>query len=147
MRWKGQAMIQLFLFPEFEPSDDKGRMTQLALIEACLRSNDGTATSDDITKDLSLAFDDGGKWRGKAILELRLDGLIHRVSTVNSKRRSRNGGVVGVWRVSDPEAAKQKAKRLRAALSHKKTDSTAATIEPANDSQNEPSKESNHEAI
>jgi len=52
--------------------------------------------------------DDGcNPWRGRAVTELRKDGLIVRMGTANSTRKTRQGAVLRRWRiVNDADAAK-----------------------------------------
>jgi hypothetical protein len=119
---------------ELRSLGDRRRAAQLALLNVLLRSRTGTACTDDIVRDSSKAYDDGGKWLGPAIRELQDDGLIRQCGANRSKRESRNGGLLNRWEIADESAARTKVRRLRAGLSfHKKTGSIAATIEPANE--------------
>jgi len=58
--------------------------------------------------------------------------LIRQCGAKRSDRKSRKGGSVWTWEIVDRQAVILKVKRLRRSLSfHQKTDSTAATAEPA----------------
>lgn len=130
---------------ELSRAGDKRRAAQLALLSVLLQSRSGQASTDDIVRDSSRPYDDGGKWLGPAIRELVDDGLIRPCGADQSKRQSRNGGLRHVWELVDEALAKRKVRRLRAALSfHKKTDSTAATIEPAHVSTHTTKDANNH---
>ncbi|WP_390174076.1 hypothetical protein [Rhodopirellula sallentina] len=117
---------------ELSTAGDKSRAAQLALLTVLLKSRSGRASTDDIVRDASKPYTDGGKWLGPAIRELVEAGLIRQCGANRSKRESRNGGLLNVWELTDVAAAKQKVKRLRAALSFtEKADPVAATTEPA----------------
>ncbi|MEQ8847414.1 MAG: hypothetical protein RIC11_06675 [Botrimarina sp.] len=79
------------------------RAGQVALLDALLRSPDGTATIDDATApdDLRAAFTDGGQWRGTVPRALAAMGLIDKVAIGSSQRPSRHAGTRGVWRLVD----------------------------------------------
>jgi len=111
---------------------DRIRAAQLAFLETLLASSDGIASADQIVRDPDVAYDDGGKKIGPAIRELQDDGLIRFVRAKRSTRRSRNGGLTGVWQLTDRNAAKAKARRLRLGLSFLLNDGSAgATAEPS----------------
>lgn len=117
---------------QLSTASDKSRAAQLALLTVLLKSRSGIASTDDIVRDSSKPYDDGGKWLGPAIRELVDDGLIRACGANRSKRESRHGGLLNLWEIDNEVAAKQKVRRLRAALSfQKKTGSMAATTEPA----------------
>lgn len=111
---------------------DKARAAQLAILESLLGSATGRVMVDDIVRDLSQPFPDGGRWLGPAVKQLAQDGLIQAVDVTNSRRKSRNGGLSHVWCLADVKAATAKAKRLRAALEFIQDDSAAATAESSN---------------
>jgi hypothetical protein len=83
------------------------RVGKLAMLDALLRSPDGTASIDDATApdDMAEAFADGGQWRGQITRSLAADGLIAKVAAGASDRPSRHAGARYVWRlVSRPKA-------------------------------------------
>ena len=117
---------------ELKSKGDRSRAAQLALLSVLLKRRSGKATANDIVRDASRPYPDGGKWVGPAIKQLAADGLILWCGADRSKRTSRNGGLLGEWLLVDRDAAKLRAKRLRSALSfQQKTGSAAATTEPA----------------
>ncbi len=111
---------------------DKGRASQLAILESLLQSSSGRVMFDDIVRDLSLPFADVGCWLGPAIRQLAGDRLIRAVGTASSRRLSRKSGFALVWALLNRQAAQQKVERLRSALSfiETKNDSTVAPVEP-----------------
>lgn len=111
---------------------DRSRAAQLALLTVLLKSRSGKASADDIVRDSSKAYGDGGKWLGPAIRELADDGFIRRCGADRSKRQARHSGLLTVWEIADRASVKRKVRRLRLTLLfHKKTGSVAATTEPA----------------
>ena len=86
---------------------------QVALLAALIAANDHLATLDDATANLSEKFDDDGKWRGHICLGLSQDGLIETVGAENSKRTSRNAGLLRRWRLVDVAKAKLKIESLQ----------------------------------
>lgn len=83
------------------------RAGMVSLLDALIRSPDGTATIDDATApgDLAEAFADGGRWRGSVPRSLAKMGLIAKVAAGASDRPSRHAGARYVWRlVSRPKA-------------------------------------------
>ncbi|MEX1027559.1 MAG: hypothetical protein WD049_06065 [Candidatus Paceibacterota bacterium] len=133
----GATVLSVFVGDpvELRSKDDKSRAAQLALLSVLLKRRSGKATANDIVRDSSRPYPDGGKWLGPAIKQLAADGLILWCGADRSKRTSRNGGLLGEWLLADRDAAKLRVKRLRAALSfQQKTGSVAATTEPASTS-------------
>lgn len=100
---------------------------QIELLEALLRKTDKRCTLDDATSDLCTPFDGGGKWRGSITLGLFLDGLIDRVGADNSRRPSRNRGLLRIWYLRDEAKAKKRIESLRRRISAKENPQTAAT--------------------
>lgn len=94
------------------------RAGKIAMLDALLRSPDGTATIDDATPpdDLREAFADGGCWRGSVTLSLAKDGLIEKVAAGPSVRPSRHAGLRHVWRLTDRPTAIVHRGRLMAAV-------------------------------
>ena len=92
---------------------DRRRALQLALLEALLRSPTGLATTDDTLRDLSVPIPGGGKWMGPAVIELGQDGLIQSVGAVNSRRKTRNGSLIHIWKGLNLAAVTRQVKRLR----------------------------------
>lgn len=90
--------------------------TQVGLLDAILKSPDMTATSDKATGDLFAKFQDGGKWRGSAIRELAIDGLIRKVDAVLSIRSARHRGYVTKWQGIDRQQIANYLEVLRKAL-------------------------------
>ncbi|TWU33739.1 hypothetical protein [Novipirellula artificiosorum] len=131
---------------ELRSMGDRSRAAQLALLTVLQKSRSGKASTDDIVRDSSKAYGDGGKWLGPAVRELVNNGVIRQCGADRSKRTARHGGLLTVWEIADRALARQKAARLRRSLSfYKKTGSMAATVEPAKDSSTNPkSKESNN---
>ena len=76
----------------------------------------GEATLDDAVYDLSVKFDDGGKWRGSIPLRLAREGLIVRGGVVQSSRPHRHRGWLGVWKVRHRPAVDARRLALRARL-------------------------------
>lgn len=104
---------------------------KVALIEALLRSPDGTATTDDAVDDPAAKWPDGGRWRGSVALSLAAAGIIAADGVVRSVRPSRHRGYLTRWRLLDRAAAEQLATRLRAMLAAaNETGSTVAAAEP-----------------
>ncbi|MBI2480728.1 MAG: hypothetical protein HYV60_19505 [Planctomycetia bacterium] len=99
---------------------------QLAMLDALNTSSNGIGTVCDATTDRDVKFDDGGKWRGPAILELANANLISRVGAANSRRPSRNRGLVCLWKLKDPEGARQTAENLRSIIQRKSSTVAAA---------------------
>jgi hypothetical protein len=86
------------------------KATQLALLQAILRSPNRTATLDDATPDLEEAFEDGGRWRGS--IPRGLNGLIESAGVVLSSRPSRHRGFLTRWRGLDDGALTAKCREL-----------------------------------
>jgi len=99
---------------------------QLAMLDALLKSSNGIATICDATSDRTATFQDGGKWRGPAILALANANMIRGIGAANSRRLSRNRGLVRVWQLSDPDGAKQIAKQLRSIIQRQSSTVAAA---------------------
>lgn len=138
----GSTVLSLFVGApvEIRSSGDKGRAVQLAMLSVLLKKRKGTASANDIVRDSSRPYPDGGKWLGPAIRQLSDDGLIRLSGASRSKRASRNGGLLCEWELADRCAARIRAKRLRMALSLKVTGPVAATTEPAEGSRTESGK-------
>jgi hypothetical protein len=89
------------------PKSLRVRAGMVAMLDALIRSPDGTATIDDATApdDLAAAYADGGQWRGSVTRSLAAMGLIAKVAAGASDRPSRHAGARYVWRlVSRPKA-------------------------------------------
>ena len=103
---------------------------QLVFLEALLSHPDRVCTLDDGTSDLAFRFDDdGGKWRGHITLGLWLCGLIESVGAENSKRPSRNRGLLRKWRCKDDAKARRKIEQLKRWIDQKENPQTAATVD------------------
>ena len=76
----------------------------LRFLDVLLSSDDGTATLDDATNDLSVNYRDGGNWRASIPKRLKAEGLIVAERVVRSSRPVRNAGYVTEWRVTDRSA-------------------------------------------
>lgn len=100
---------------------------QLALLQALLSKNDRRCTLDDATEDLSITFSDDGKWRGHVTLGLFLEGLIDRVGAENSKRPSRNRGLLRLWLLLDESKARKRIESLQRWITERENPRTAAT--------------------
>lgn len=100
---------------------------QLELLQALLSKNDKRCTLDDATADLSIKFSDDGKWRGVVTLGLYNDKLIDRVGAENSKRPSRNRGLLRLWRLLDESKARKRIESLKRWISERENPRTAAT--------------------
>jgi len=108
---------------------DRVAMGRWSLVNALLRSPDGTATIDAATApdELAAGFADGGKWRGAVVLSLLRDGLAECVGATRSIRPSRHRGWVAVLRLTDRQKAADYVRRLTAAFSAT-TNETTATV-------------------
>lgn len=100
---------------------------QLELLQALLSKNDKRCTLDDATADLSIKFSDDGKWRGAVTLGLFTDGLIDRVGAENSKRPSRNRGLLRLWQLLDEAKARKRIESLQQWISERENPRSAAT--------------------
>lgn len=143
----GLTVCDLFVGHPIETrsAGDRCRAAQLALLTVLLKSRSGKASTDDIVRDASKAYPDGGKWLGRAIAQLAEDGLIRVCGTRRSRRPARNAGLLHEWELADREAAKLKVKRLKRGLTfHKKTDSAGATTESANSQTHTTGKDETH---
>jgi len=89
---------------------------QLAMLDALLRSPNGTASIDDATTDLTKKFPDCGHWRGSVPKLLAKRGIIERDGYVTSCRPSRHACPVTRWRLIDRAKAGVLAHELRNAL-------------------------------
>ena len=89
------------------------RSADLAFVEAVLANPTNGATIDDATADLAEKFVDGGKWRGAAVLGLRMARLIVRVGHRPSSRPTRHGDCNGVWAARDIDGLHRRAAALR----------------------------------
>lgn len=94
-------------------TDLKIAKEQVVFLSYLLASKSGVASLDDITSDLGLPFDGGGKWRGSVTLRLSLDGIIEHAGVIRSARQSRNAGLIHRWRLADPRRAKIRVETLR----------------------------------
>jgi len=97
---------------------DRVAMGRWALVNALLRSPDGTATIDAATSpdELATGFADGGRWRGAVVLSLLRDGLAECTGTTRSIRPSRHRGWVAVLRLTDRQKAADYLRRMTAAF-------------------------------
>lgn len=114
------------------PNSLKIAKGQLDLLETLIGKADRVATLDDATPDLLESFDDGGKWRGSITLELFRDGVISQAGAENSKRPSRNRGLLRLWRLTDERKARQAIESLRRFIEAKENPQTAATVRGSN---------------
>lgn len=144
---RAPAMIQQTLFDggltvfsafignpiELRSLNDRRRAAQLALLSLLLEKPDGIGSTDDIVRDRGQQYPDNAKWLGKAINELSKDGLIEHHDAARSKRKSRNGGLLNVWRIGDRSAAIRKVALIKATLVFtNEATSPAGTDEAAN---------------
>lgn len=92
-----------------DPKVDRVRAGRVAFLSALLRMSDYTGTLDDATDDdaMKAAFADGGCWRGSVTRSLHQDGFIEAVDADQSRRPSRHCGLLRVWRLTDPAAARR----------------------------------------
>jgi len=97
---------------------DRVTMGRWALVNALLRSPDGTATIDAATSpdELAAGFADGGRWRGTVTRSLIADELAEIIGTTRSIRPSRHRGWVAVLRLTDRTKAADYVCRLSAAF-------------------------------
>ncbi|MCD0459212.1 hypothetical protein [Roseiconus lacunae] len=140
----GLAVCSMFIGQTVELSapSDRLRAAQLALLRVLLKRRSGKASADDIVRDSSKAYPDGGRWLGGAIRQLAEDGLIRCCGAKRSKRTSRHSGLLCEWELVDRRKARQKVKRLELGLRFvKESDSTAATAEPGDSQTHQGSKE------
>lgn len=100
---------------------------QVELLQALLSKGNKRCTLDDATADLSLKFDDDGKWRGAVTLGLFTDGLIEQAGAENSKRPSRNRGLLRLWILLDESKARKRIESLQRWISERENPRTAAT--------------------
>ena len=94
-------------------NDVKIAKGQVALLAALVAAKDHQASLDDATANLSDKFEDDGKWRGQITKGLQKDGLIEKDEAKNSRRVSRNGGLLWSWRLVDSGKAKLKIESLQ----------------------------------
>jgi hypothetical protein len=108
---------------------DRVAMGRWALVNALLRSPDGTATIDAATSpdELATGFADGGRWRGAVVLSLLRDGLAECTGATRSIRPSRHRGWVAVLKLTDRTKAADYVRRLSAAFAVYETTPPAAT--------------------
>jgi len=108
---------------------DRVAMGRWSLVNALLRSPDGTGTIDAATSpnELAAGFADGGKWRGAVVLSLLRDGLAECVGATRSIRPSRHRGWVCVLKLTDRQAAADYLRRMTAAFAAYETTPPAAT--------------------
>lgn len=126
---KGEAKKETGMTLSAESRAELVAEGQIALLEALLRSADGTATVDDATSDLSEKFDRGGKWRGSIPSRLARQRIIERVGDCKSDRPSRHRGYVSVWRVINRDSAENEIERLSAILNAKKENPQSAATD------------------
>jgi hypothetical protein len=89
---------------------------QVAMIDALLRSPDGTGTTDAAVADLNVEWSDGGKWRGAIPRALAHRGLIGPAGFTTSARTARREGPVRLWRLLDRAGLHRERDRLTAWL-------------------------------
>jgi hypothetical protein len=101
-----------------ERRPDRVALGRLAMVDALLRSPDGTATIDAATPpdELAAEFADGGKWRGAVVLSLIRDGVAVITGTRRSVRPSRHRGYVSVLQLIDRTKAMAYAQQVATAL-------------------------------
>ena len=114
LRTQGDAQKEAGMALSAESRAELVAEGQIALLEALLRSAEGTATVDDATSDLSTKFDRGGKWRGSIPSRLARNRIIERIGDCKSDRPSRHRSYVSVWRLVDRERALHEIERLLA---------------------------------
>ncbi|MEZ6115806.1 MAG: hypothetical protein R3C28_04435 [Pirellulaceae bacterium] len=90
---------------------------QIEVLEAAIKSPDGTATIDDCTQDFLAEFSDGGRWRGAVVRGLALANIIESTGRVEKSRRaSRHRAIIREWRLVDRQSAAALLSRLRLQL-------------------------------
>lgn len=129
LRSKAEAAKQRGMMLSAERRAELVAAGQVAFLRALSESQNGTATLDDATDDLSTKFDGGGKWRGSIPSRLARRRIIERVGDCKSVRPSRHRGYVSVWRLVDAERARMEIKRLSAWLDAGKQNPQAADTE------------------
>jgi hypothetical protein len=109
---------------------DRVTLARWAMLNALLRSPDGTGTIDDATpqNEVVAKYADGGKWRGTVTRSLALDGYTaptgeYRRTTRPAAHRRPNA----VWRLTDRENALAYVRRMTAAFATNETTPPAAT--------------------
>lgn len=100
---------------------------QIALLAALLAAADQKGSLDNATADLTKRFDDNGKWRGQICLGLWREGIIAEVGAVNSKRLSRNSGLLRRWQLIDGDKARKKIESLKRWIDAIENPQSAAT--------------------
>lgn len=100
---------------------------QLELLQTLLSKKDQRCSLDDATKDLSIKFDDDGKWRGQVTLGLFNERLIEQAGAANSKRPSRNRGLLRLWLLLDESKARKRIESLQRWITERENPRTAAT--------------------
>lgn len=90
---------------------------QVALLRAILATDDGTATIDVATDDLTHQFAGGGKWRGTVVSALARRRIFERIGDRKSDRPTRDRGYLSLWRLRDRDKAQREIERLTAWLS------------------------------
>ena len=80
---------------------------QVKILHLLLTESSGICTIDSISdgSDLRCKFTCGGNWRGRSIGELAKEGIIARIGSAPSKRKTRKGSHVTVWQLVDAELA------------------------------------------
>ena len=127
------------------PKAVRVRAGQVAMLDALLRSPDGTATIDDATApdDLGQAFADGGQWRGSVPRSLAAMGLIAKLAAGASDRPSRHAGARYVWRLVDRTKAIVARCRLSAAVQNQLRETPPAATDGVSDGSNPNQEDSN----
>jgi hypothetical protein len=107
---------------------DRVAIGRWALVNALLRSPDGTATIDAATApdELAAGFADGGRWRGTVTRSLVADGLAEIAGMTRSIRPSRHRGWVAVLRLTDRHKALAYLSRMAAAFAVNETTAPVA---------------------
>ena len=136
MRAKAEAAKQHGMALAADKRAEAVAAGQVALLRALMASDDGTATIDDATADLSLAFDGGGKWRGSIPSGLARKKIIKRVGIRKSDRPSRHRSFVSVWWIANQAKAECEIELLTNWLdANQKNPQSAATDAGKNSSQ------------
>lgn len=110
-----QATFEFYagMVPAICQKDRMAAEIEAGFLEALLKSRSGTDSIDAGYRDLRTVHNDGGKWVGGVVRRLKDDGVIQQIGTTKSERRSRHGGYVGLWRLTDAEAAENRIRFLR----------------------------------
>jgi hypothetical protein len=96
-------------------------LAQLAMLEAMRGRDDRTGSSDDCTP-AGAEYQGNAPWIGAAVRWLAVRGLIVRVGSIRSARRSRKGNEIKAWQLTDDLAADAAIRELRRRLDEHQPD-------------------------